>query len=190
MRTISTIIDDPILTPELKTTFEGIKKELKAPFVPNFFKIWGTAPEALKGIFPAMQHILTSGKLDRNLKEMIMIAISSKQCCSYCETAHSAFSGMMGGTEEQIKSLQTDNTLSESDDEKAKAAIDFAVKLSYNASSSSEEDFKHLMSLGYTKSQVMEIIAMSGLGVFYNHLADATKVNIDLEFAGATMAAV
>ncbi len=186
MRTISTIIDDPVVTPELNTTFETIKEKLRAPFVPNFFKIWGTAHNSLKGIFPAMEHILVGGELDRNLKEMIMIAISSRSCCSYCETAHSTFSSMMGGTQEQIKSLQTENTLLESDDKKNKAAIDFAVKLSYNASASSEDDFNRLMALGYTKSQVMEIIAMSGLAVFYNHLADATKVNIDKEFLSIT----
>lgn len=83
MRTISKIIDDPLITPELNATFEIIKKELSAPFVPNFFKVWGTAPKVLEGIFPAMQHILVSGELDRNLKEMIMIAMSSKSCCNY-----------------------------------------------------------------------------------------------------------
>lgn len=41
-----------------------------------------------------------------------------------------------------------------------------------------------LMVSGYTKPQVMEIIAMSGLAIFYNRLANATKVNVDQEFAG------
>jgi len=30
--------------------------------------------------------------------------------------------------------------------------------------------------------EIMEIIAMSGMAVFYNHLANATKINIDKGF--------
>ncbi|HAS45128.1 MAG TPA: hypothetical protein DCS93_31890, partial [Microscillaceae bacterium] len=45
-----------------------------------------------------------------------------------------------------------------------------------------QEDFDHLISCGYSQSDVMEIIAMSGMGVFYNHLANATKINVDTGF--------
>ncbi|WP_299222928.1 peroxidase-related enzyme [uncultured Aquimarina sp.] len=181
MRTISTMLEDVSITPELHNTFETIKSELQAPFVPNFFKIWGHSPTALKGIFPAMQYILASGELDRKLKEMIMIAISASRECAYCETAHHAFCSMAGGTSEEITSLKDQNTLPSTNDPKEKAAIDFAVKLSTNSKSSNQKDFENLQQLGYTKSQVMELIAMSGMGVFYNHLADATKINIDPE---------
>ncbi len=185
MRTISSLLDDIEITPELQNTFTTIKNELQAPFVPNFFKIWGHAPTALQGIFPAMQHILGKGELDRKLKEMIMIAISSTKDCGYCETAHQAFCGMMGGTPEEIESLKNHNSLLESSGSKEKAAIDFTVRLSKNPKSSSEKDFENLQQLGYNKAQIMELIAMSGMGVFYNHLADATKINIDAEFLSA-----
>ncbi|KAA1242609.1 carboxymuconolactone decarboxylase family protein [Aquimarina sp. RZ0] len=186
MKTISSLLNDIEITPELQNTFDSIKKELNAPFVPNFFKVWGNAPTALKGIFPVMQYILTSGELDRKLKEMIMIAISSSQECKYCETAHQAFCSMAGGTPEEIESLKSSNTLLENSSPKEKAAIDFAVQISKDPKSSNEEDFKTLQQLGYTISQIMEIIAMSGMGVFYNHLADATKINLDRELLATT----
>ena len=35
---------------------------------------------------------------------------------------------------------------------------------------------------GFDEEEIMEIIAMSGMAVFYNHLANATKINIDEGF--------
>ncbi|MBP2831897.1 carboxymuconolactone decarboxylase family protein [Aquimarina sp. U1-2] len=185
MKTISSIIEDPITTEELENTFNTIKKELGAPFVPNFFQVWGHAPLALHGIVPAMKYILGSGVLNRKVKEMIMIAISSSKNCNYCETAHQVFCFAMGALPEQIECLVNEHTLSASDDPKDKAAIDFAVRLSRDPNSSSEADFEKLQKLGYSKPEILEIIAMSGMAVFYSHLAAATKINIDEGFAEA-----
>lgn len=120
MGTISTILNDAKITSELTSIFEAIKKKLNAPFVPNFFKVWGHAPIALKGIYPAMQYILADGELSRTLKEMIMIAISSSKECSCCETTHHAFCATMGGRPEQIYALKTTSSLTKSANTKEK----------------------------------------------------------------------
>ncbi|WP_010521978.1 carboxymuconolactone decarboxylase family protein [Aquimarina agarivorans] len=181
MKTISTLINDPEITPELEQTFDNIKKDLNAPFIPNFFKIWGNAPVALQGIFPAMQYILGNGELNRKLKEMIMIAISSNNECNYCQTAHQAFCTTLGGTQEQIELLTAQQTLNGSGSLKESEAVDFAVRLAKEPNSANEEDFKKLGALGFTTTEIMELIAMSGMAVFYNHLADATGVKLDQE---------
>jgi len=185
MNTISTILEDPITTPELEKTFETIKQELGAPFVPNFFQVWGNAPHALQGIVPAMKHILGSGLLDRRLKEMIMVAVSSYKHCNYCEAAHQVFCSSMGALPEQIEHLMNKYTLRPLDSPKEKAAIDFSIKLAKDPNSSSQKDFDTLVSLGYSKPEILEIISMSGMAVFYSHLASATKIKIDDGFQQA-----
>lgn len=189
MKNISSIIDDPVTTPEIEATFKTIKEELGAPFVPNFFQVWGDHPTALQGIVPVMKHILGNGVLDRKLKEMIMIAISSLKNCNYCETAHQVFCFSMGAMPEQIEALMNNYTLPESDSPKDKAAIDFAVRLSKHPNTSSEEDFEKLGALGFSKAEILEVIAMSGMAVFYSHLADATKIKIDEGFKEALSSA-
>ncbi|MCB1986310.1 MAG: carboxymuconolactone decarboxylase family protein [Burkholderiales bacterium] len=144
MRTISQIIDDAPVTPEIETTFNKIKTALNAPFTPHFFRVWATAPESLNGIWPVMNHILTSGRVSRRLKEMIFVAISSLKDCHYCEAAHHAFCLNIGVSQTQIEKLITTHSIDE--------------------------------------EEIMEIIAMSGMAVFYNHLANATKINIDKGF--------
>lgn len=178
MKTISEIVNDGDVTSEIDDTFVKIKKALNAPFTPNFFRVWAVAPESLKGIWPVMNHILTRGLLSRRLKEMIFVAISSLKGCHYCEAAHHAFCLSIGVTPEQIDNLIKNYTV-DTDDAKEKAAVDFAVRLAKDSHSSTEQDFKSLKELGFDDEEIMEIIAMSGMGVFYNHLANATKIKID-----------
>lgn len=85
----------------------------------------------------------------------------------------------LGLTSEQIQNLIQNHTIDAADGAKDKAAIDFAVRLAKDSHSSSEKDFQAINELGFDNEEVMEIIAMSGMAVFYNHLANATKINID-----------
>ncbi len=182
MNTTSKIFTDSKPNSEVENLLSNIQKDLNAPFVPNFFTVWADAPEALQGIFPAMKHILASGHLSRPLKEMIILAISSKNDCEYCVAAHQAFASMMGVSMEEIQSLKEHHSLSIESDPKAKAAVNYAVKLANDPNSGTLEDINDLKSQGYSKAEVLEIIAMSGMSVFYNHLADATQINIDQAF--------
>ena len=45
-----------------------------------------------------------------------------------------------------------------------------------------KEDFEELAGHGYSVEEVMEVIAMSGMGVFYTHLANSTKIVVDSGF--------
>ena len=181
MKEISNIVDDAQVTPALDEVFDKIQKALNAPFTPNFFKVWAVSPTSLEGIWPAMRHILTGGKVERKLKEMIFVAISSLKECHYCEAAHQAFCLSIGVTPEQIDALIKSYTC-ETEDPKEKIAIDYAVKLAKDSTTSSQADFDRLKQAGYSDEEVMEIIAMSGMAVFYNHLANATRINIDQGF--------
>lgn len=183
MGTISRIIEDAPVTPEIDATFNKIKTALKAPFTPHFFRVWAASPESLKGIWPVMNHILTRGRVGRRLKEMIFVAISSLKSCHYCEAAHHAFCLNIGVSAAQIKNLIEHHTIEEADGAQDKAAIDFAVRLAKDSHASSEQDFQALKGHGFDEEEIMEIIAMSGMAVFYNHLANATKINIDEGFS-------
>lgn len=183
MGTISRIIEDAPVTPEIDAAFNKIKTALEAPFTPHFFRVWAASPESLKGIWPVMNHILTCGRVGRRLKEMIFVAISSLKSCHYCEAAHHAFCLNIGVSPAQIKSLIEYHTIEEADGAQDKAAIDFAVRLAKDSHASTEQDIQTLKGHGFDEEEIMEIIAMSGMAVFYNHLANATKINIDEGFS-------
>ena len=181
MKTISAQFEDGQVTPDIQSTFEKVAEALEAPFTPHFFQVWALSPESLQGIWPVMRHILCGGKVSRKLKEMMFVAISSLKDCKYCEDAHNAFCTSIGVPNDQIQSLIENHSI-EVGDPKEKAAIDFAVKLAKDSNADTAEDIQQLQALGYSEEEIMEIIAMSGMGVFYNHLANATKIIVDQGF--------
>lgn len=183
MKTISNLFDNGNVTPEVQDTFKKVAEALNAPFTPHFFQVWALSPDSLNGIWPVMRHILCGGRVSRKLKEMIFVAISSLKECNYCQDAHNAFCVSIGVPNEQIQSLIDNHTIeAETGDPQEKAAIDFAIKLAKNSNSAEERDINNLREHGYNDEEIMEIIAMSGMGVFYNHLANATEIMVDQGF--------
>ncbi|MEM7549568.1 MAG: carboxymuconolactone decarboxylase family protein [Bacteroidota bacterium] len=181
MSSISPIFTTEKFNPETESLLETIKQTMNAPFTPNFFKVWGNAPTALNGIWQVMKYVLMDGKLPRRTKEMILVAIASGGGESnYCSTAHSAFLKMLGVDDQEIEAVKSDLTMLS--DDKEKMAIEFAQRLGDDSNCMNDHDYEKLRSVGYFDEEIMEIIAMSGMAVFYGHLANATKINIDTPF--------
>jgi len=78
MNPIGSIFASEEVKEEVGNLMNNIKEELQAPFVPNFFKVWSDVLEALKGIYPAMKHILFTGHLSRGLKERLFLLFLQK----------------------------------------------------------------------------------------------------------------
>lgn len=181
MKTISNTFEDAATSSEVEEIFVKVAEALEAPFTPHFFRVWAISPESLKGIWPVMRHILCGGRVSRRLKEMIFVAISSLKSCNYCQDAHVAFCTTIGVPNEQIQSLIEHKSV-EGGDEKEKAAIDFAVMLANDSHAANQDEINKMKSIGYDDEEIMEIIAMSGMAVFYNHLANATSIMVDQGF--------
>lgn len=181
MKTISKTFDDVETSSEVDEIFGKVAEALEAPFTPHFFQVWAISPESLRGIWPVMRHILCGGRVSRKLKEMIFVAISSLKSCHYCQDAHEAFCTTIGVSNEQIDSLIRNHRIDDGD-EKEKAAIDFAVKLANDSHAADQAEIDKMKAVGYDDEEIMEIIAMSGMAVFYNHLANATSIMVDQGF--------
>jgi alkylhydroperoxidase family enzyme len=65
---------------------------------------------------------------------------------------------------------------------KLRDMILFAIKCSRNPQSLAEADFANLRQHGLKESEIMEIVAMSGLAVYANIIADATAMDDDEMF--------
>ena len=66
--------------------------------------------------------------------------------------------------------------------EKLRDIVIFAVKCARNPQSLSEPDFASLRRHGLGDAEIMELIAMSGLALYLNVVADATGVEPDALF--------
>src|SRR4029078_202236 len=92
--------------PAVKAVFDDIRATRKSDFVNNFWRGLANDPVSLKRTWEQLKSIMmTNGKLDPLVKEMIYIAVSTANSCSYCIHSHTASARAKGMTNLQYNEL-------------------------------------------------------------------------------------
>src|SRR5512135_3573491 len=85
--------------PEVRAVFDDIKKSRKVDDVNNFWKYLARDPVTLKRTWESVKEVMAPGALDPLTKEMIYLAVSVTNGCSYCIATHTAAARKAGMTE-------------------------------------------------------------------------------------------
>lgn len=157
--------------------FEEFQRGMGFPMTPNFMKMHGHSSAAAKGTWGLLQGAMLSGNLPRALKEMLVAAISHDRKCIYCEAAHLACCRSLGVDIVILQALV--ENLKELTPEKVRDIILFGVKCARNPQGMAQEDYAALHRHGLNDGDIMELIAVVGLAVYLNIVADATGVAPD-----------
>jgi len=167
-------------SPEVKDIYEDFSRQMGFPAPPNFIKTQGYSPSVVKGTWELVRNVLVTGKIERWVKEMVFAAISKDRNCHYCLAAHLACCRMLGVEPELLDSLVRDvNSLSHL---KTRDMILFGLKCSRQPDEISESDYEKLRKHGLREPEILELIAMSGVAVYANIMADATGMEADAQF--------
>src|SRR3984893_14409153 len=89
MSTVELVAEDT-RDPRVRAVFEDIKATKKIDFVPNIWRALATHPEHLKLCWTRLKAIMKPGKVDMLTKEIIALAVSVTNGCTYCINSHSA----------------------------------------------------------------------------------------------------
>lgn len=165
----------------VRKTYRAFQAGMGFPVVPNFLKVQGSSPSAASGCWRLLEDVLLSGVLPRPVKEMLVAAISADRDCSYCEAAHLACCRMLGVDPETLEALVND--VEGLTPEKLKDIVMFGIKCARDPKSLSGLDFNTLRDHGLDDEEIMELIAMAGLALYLNVIADATAIETDSLFA-------
>src|SRR4029077_9127090 len=84
---------------EVRAVFDDIKQARKVDDVNNFWKYLAADPATLKRTWDSVKQIMAPGALDPLIKEMIYLAVSVSNGCSYCIASHTATARKAGMTE-------------------------------------------------------------------------------------------
>ena len=88
--------------PAVKAVFDDIRATRKSDFVNNFWRGLANDPPALKRIWEQLKAVMvTESAIDPLTKEMIYIAVSTANGCSYCVHSHTAAARAKGMTDAQ-----------------------------------------------------------------------------------------
>ena len=88
--------------PAVKAVFDDIRATRKSDFVNNFWRGLANDPPLLKRTWEQVKVVMaTESAIDPLTKEMIYIAVSTANGCSYCVHSHTAAARAKGMTEAQ-----------------------------------------------------------------------------------------
>jgi AhpD family alkylhydroperoxidase len=88
--------------PAIRAVFEDIRATRKSDFVNNFWRALANQPRLLERTWASVKQVMIEpGALDPLTKELVYIAVSTANSCSYCVHSHTAAARNKGLSDEQ-----------------------------------------------------------------------------------------
>ncbi|WP_298232807.1 carboxymuconolactone decarboxylase family protein [uncultured Azohydromonas sp.] len=97
---------NPESDPRVKAVFDDIRATRKTDFVNNLWRALAFNPALLESTWAEVKQVMaTPSHLDPLTKELIYVAVSIANSCSYCVHSHTAAARAKGMTDEQHAEL-------------------------------------------------------------------------------------
>jgi len=91
--------------PDVRAVYDDIMATRKTDYINNFWKALAAHPETLRRTWQSIKQVMAPGALDPLTKELIYLAVSATNQCSYCMASHSAVAIARGATKEMLGEL-------------------------------------------------------------------------------------
>ncbi len=99
------LLDDVTASAEAKAVFDDIRATRNTDYVNNFWRALAADPHLLQQTWERVHAVMVPGALDPLVKELIYIAVSTANNCSYCVHSHTAAARAKGMTADQHAEL-------------------------------------------------------------------------------------
>jgi AhpD family alkylhydroperoxidase len=99
MATVPLLSDDDV-APEARAVFDEIRALRGTDYVNNFWRALAHDPALLRATWDRVRTVMAPGALDPLVKEMVYVAVSTANGCSYCIHSHTAAATAKGMTPE------------------------------------------------------------------------------------------
>ncbi|MER3408570.1 MAG: alkylhydroperoxidase [Thermoleophilia bacterium] len=155
---------------------EEIKERWQMPleklgFVPNVLRLFALRPRHLLLWQDYYDEVLRGDSgLTKVQREMIAVVVSAHNRCHYCVVSHSAALRKLTGDPVLADQLATSYRYAPLE-EKERAMLDFAVKLTEESHRCSVEDIEALRAVGWRDEDIFDIAETTGMFNLTNRLA-------------------
>lgn len=153
---------------KVKEIYDGLQQKMGK--VINIFQGMGNSAAALNA-YLSMSGALSQGQLAPEDREAIYLAVSEKNGCVYCVSAHNQIAQKAGMSEDQINAIRR----LAPQQEKHQALVKFVLRVMETNGFVDDGEVEAVRSAGYTDGQIAETIAYIGLATysnFFNHVYD------------------
>ncbi len=175
--------------PDLDTLPADVRKRIldvqkKAGFIPNVFLVLAHRPAEFRAFFDYHDALMEKDSgLSMGEREMIVVATSGINQCTYCVVAHGAILRIREKSPTISDQLGT-NYRAADISPRQKAMLDFAVKISLRSYEVNESDYEILHTHGFSDEDIWDIGAISAFFALSNRLVGLTDMRANPEFYG------
>ena len=154
----------------------------KSGFIPNVFIRLASRPDEFRAFFSYHDALMDKdGGISKSDREMIVVATSAKNMCTYCVVAHGAVlrirsKNKLLADQVAINYRHADITT------KQRAMLDFALKVSENSNSVLQSDSDLLKEYGFSEDDIWDIVAITAFFGMSNRLANSLSIKPNEEF--------
>jgi len=173
--------------PDPATLPEDIRKVVdanaaKAGFTPNVFLAYGYKPEHFRAFFHYYDVLMKGpSELSRAEREMIVLAVSRVNGCTYCTVAHGAALRILSKNSVLADQISANYRVADITP-RQRAMLDFAVKLTERSAEIDNADFERLHEHGFTDSDIWDIGAVAAFFNLSNRMANLADMKPNREF--------
>jgi 4-carboxymuconolactone decarboxylase len=168
------------LDADIRERIESVQQ--KSGFVPNVFLVLAHRPDEFRAFFAYHDAVmLRASNLSRAEREMIVVATSAANDCTYCVIAHGAILRIYAKDPLIADQIAT-NYRSAPLSDRQLAMLRFAVKLGRTPQELTDADYAQLREQGFTEEDVWDIAAITGLFALSNRMAHVSGMEANEEF--------
>lgn len=168
---------------ETRAVYDDFMRTTGADKVPIWLQSLGHSSSLARAYWERAKGTLFSGSLPLPLKEMIVYIVSARHGARYCSACH-AQSVLRLDKTLNIKDLQsflhTDNDMDLP--VYYKSVSRFVDKAAADPTCMVDEDFEMLMDEGFTREEIIEIIAVIDLATMFNVYTSTLGLDLDPEY--------
>ncbi len=95
------LLSDEEAAPDARAVFAEIRAARGTDYVNNFWRALAHDPALLRATWERVRDVMAPGALDPMVKEMVYVAVSAVNGCSYCVHSHTAGAKAKGMTPSQ-----------------------------------------------------------------------------------------
>ena len=153
----------------------------RAGFTPNVFLAYGYRPSHFRAFFEYYDALVEDTELSRREIEMIVVAVSAANDCYYCNVAHGALVRIYGDDPFLADQLVSNYRCAEID-ERERAMLDLAVKLTEEPERVERTDLEQLEDHGFSRRAIWDIGAVASFFNLSNRMAHLADMRPNPEF--------
>ena len=156
---------------------EGIGRSFG--FVPNLFSVFAESPAALGGALAIFQ-AFSKSSLSPTEQQLVMLAASEANDCTYCVAAHSTLAKRMVKVDPAV--VDATRGREPLADPRLDALVTFTRNVVEQRGVLAEADVAAFLAAGYSRGQLIEVLLGVGMKTFNNYVDHIAHVPLNEQF--------